>query len=195
MRVNNPSRRTPFIPPPAPPGLLAPGVQHPSRTDRVGSGPWPVTYASVGGFQLFQQDTGLSGYSGYSVAPAWAALPEDQKEAYRARAEARRREAWADFESRLARKDAGLPAPPPPQPAPAPSASFLARFPGLVYPNPNPVLPLSAFGVFRDELVAGDGGLSFGEVLARWEALTDEQRTPYEIRAWQSGKAARAAAA
>jgi hypothetical protein len=53
-----------------------------------------------------------------------------------------------------------------------------------VHPNPNPILPLSGFEVFRDELVAGDGGLGFGEVLARWEALTDEQRAPYDQRAW-----------
>ena len=49
--------------------------------------------------------------------------------------------------------------------------------------------------MFRDELVAGDGGLGFGEVLARWEVLTDEQEMLYENRAWQEKKAARAAAA
>ena len=144
MRANNPSRRTPLTPLPVPPGLLAPGVQPPSQTDCVGSGPWPVTYGFVGGFHLFQQDTGFSD-SANDAALGWAALPEDQKEAYRARAEARRREAWASYERRLACKDAGLPAPPPPQPIRAPSASFLARVPGLVHPNPNPILPLSGF--------------------------------------------------
>jgi hypothetical protein len=51
------------------------------------------------------------------------------------------------------------------------------------------VLPLSGFEVFRNDLVAGDAGLGFGEVLARWEALTDKQRSPYEIRAWEAKKA------
>ncbi|KAK4251740.1 hypothetical protein C7999DRAFT_27818 [Corynascus novoguineensis] len=190
MEANNPSRPTRFTPPPVPFFLLPPGVQLPSPSNRFGSGPWPTctTRKSVGGFELFYQDTGCSGLDSANRAAAdWAVLPEDQKEAYRARAEARRREAWAEYETRLARKDAGLPDLPPPQPARAPSPSFLARF-GLVYPDPNPnrVLLLSGFEVFRDELVAGDGdgGLGFGEVLARWEALTDAQRMSYERRSW-----------
>jgi hypothetical protein len=61
----------------------------------------------------------------------------------------------------------------------------------MVWPNPNPVLPLSGFEVFRNDLVAEDPGLSFRDVLARWEALTDQQRAPYEIRAWEANKAVR----
>jgi hypothetical protein len=72
--------------------------------------------------------------------PLWAVMPKNQKDTYRARAEAKRREAWADYEMRLARKDA----------------------------NPNAVFFLSAFQLFRNEQVAGNGGgVGFGEVLAR----------------------------
>ena len=55
--------------------------------------------------------------------PLWAVLPENQKNTSRARAEAKRREAWADYEMRLARKDS----------------------------NPNTVFPLSAFQLFLNE--------------------------------------------
>ncbi|KAK3311649.1 uncharacterized protein B0T15DRAFT_389398 [Chaetomium strumarium] len=161
-------RRTPLTitPPPVPSA-----VPVPSRVDLVGSGPWPDTYGygGVGGFQLFQQDTGSPDFA-CDAAPGWAALPEDQKEAYRARAELLRREAWADYELRLAYDDAGLL--------------------GLAYPNPNLAPPLSGFEVFRNELVAGDGGLGFWEVLAWWEALSHEQRTSYEVRAWEVRAAA-----
>ncbi|KAL2023285.1 hypothetical protein VTK56DRAFT_3023 [Thermocarpiscus australiensis] len=187
MRVFWPRRSALFIPPAVPPSLLASSSHPPSRTDLMGSGPWPIMDMPTGGFYVFLQDTGLSGFS---VGPGWAALPKDQKEAYRARAEARRREAWANFESRLARKAAESSAPPLPQPAPAQPAILLPRFPGPVYPSCDPVLPLSGFELFRDELVAGDGGLGFWEVLERWEALTDEQRAPYDIRAWEANKVA-----
>jgi hypothetical protein len=63
------------------------------------------------------------------AVPLWAVLREDQKDAYRAQAEAKRREAWADYETKLVRKDA----------------------------NPNAVFPLSAFELFRNEQVAGNG--------------------------------------
>jgi hypothetical protein len=183
MRANNPSRRTSFTPPALPPsapslpGLRPPGIPHPSQTDRLGSGPWPITHRSIGSFQLFQQDTGFSD-NAYGAETLWAALPEDQKEAYRARAEAQRRDAWASYETRLARKDAGLMESPPPPPPPF----FFEHF-GLLYPSPKPVLRLSGFEVFRDELVASHGMMGFGELLARWEGLPDEQRGPYEKRA------------
>ncbi|KAK4233231.1 hypothetical protein C8A03DRAFT_39079 [Achaetomium macrosporum] len=168
LRARNPKRRIPVTHPPVPRGILGPGDQPPSRTDMVGSGLWPPTHAAVSGFQVFRQDTDPSSFA-YTLAPDWAALPEDQKEAYRARAEALRREAWAEYERTLACKAAGLPLPP---------ASSM----------------LSDFEVFRDDLVAGDGGLGFWEVLARWEALTDEQRQPYKIRASQARRAALTAA-
>ena len=72
--------------------------------------------------------------------------------------------------------------PPPLHPRPPPPPEFFEKF-GLLYPSPKPVLRLSGFELFRDELVASDGELGFGEVLARWEALTDEQRRPYDNRA------------
>ncbi|KAK3301715.1 uncharacterized protein B0T15DRAFT_514968 [Chaetomium strumarium] len=160
----------------------------PSRTDMQGSGPWPVTYAGTSAYQLFGEDTDSPSDLPFAAAPRWAALPEQQKEVYRAQDEARRREAWADYERRIACKDAGLPAPPPPRPVPPPSADFLEYF-RISDPTRNPVLPLSGFEVFRDDLVAGDAGLGFGEVLARWEALTDQQRDMYEMRAREAKKA------
>lgn len=183
MRADNP-RPTPLPPPVnAPISLIPAGVPLPSQADRVGSGPWPIAYGSAGAFRFFQED---SGSSANAAVPLWAALSEEQKEPYRARAEARRREAWGHYERRLARKDAGIPFPLPANPAPPPPGSLmrLAVF-GVAYPNPNPELPYSGFEAFRDELVAGDGALGFWDVLARWEALTDNQREPYESRARQ----------
>ncbi|KAK3291665.1 uncharacterized protein B0H64DRAFT_409699 [Chaetomium fimeti] len=136
--------------------LLPPNVPFPSLYDRIGSGPWPASHRSIGGFNVFHRDTGFSGSDSASLAAQlWAPLTEDQKEAYRARAEVKRREAWAEYETRLARQDA----------------------------NPNGGFRLSGFQVFRNEQIAGNDGVGFGEVLARWEALTREQREPYEQRA------------
>jgi hypothetical protein len=159
MKASNPNRR-PFRLPPQPthPALLPPGVPQPSWSDINGAGPFPVNGGSVGAFQLFADDEGHPVHK-YQAAAAWAALPEDEKGVYRARAEAIRREAWAEYETRLACKDAGLPQPPYPKPAGAPPPHIQAaldRHPGMVWPNPNPVLPLSGFEVFRNDLVAED---------------------------------------
>jgi hypothetical protein len=109
---------------------VPPGAPLPSLNDRVGWGSWPASHYSVGGFHLFHQDTGFLGPDAVNRAvPLWAVLREDQKDAYRAQAEAKRREAWADYETKLVRKDA----------------------------NPNAVFPLSAFELFRNEQVAGNG--------------------------------------
>jgi hypothetical protein len=148
--------------------LIPPGVPHPSVTDYGGSSPWPASSRSVGAFYLFHEDTGFSGPdSACRAVPLWAMLLENQRDAYRARAEAKRREAWADYETRLARKDA----------------------------NPNPAFPPSAFELFRNEQVAGidGGGVGFGEVVARWEALTPAQRGLYDQQVWQAERAGRPA--
>lgn len=67
-------------------------------TDRFGSGPWPPTAQPRSPINVFHNDTHLSGYD---VEPGWSALSEDQKEAYRARSETFRREAWAEHERAL----------------------------------------------------------------------------------------------
>ena len=131
----------------------------------------------------------------------WGILPEDQKDVYRARAEARRRESWARYEQGIARKDAGLPPQEPRepgQPTPEPPAHIVefSERAKVAYPKPKPMhVELFAFEMFRDELVAGEGALGFGEVLARWEALADRQRSLYEVRAYEKRRAARAVAA
>ncbi|KAH6857102.1 hypothetical protein B0I37DRAFT_412971 [Chaetomium sp. MPI-CAGE-AT-0009] len=82
--------------------LIPPATPLPSLYDRIGSGPWPDSHRSVGAFDLFHQDTGFSGSdSANRAVQFWATLPEDQKDPYRARAEAKRREAWAEYETRL----------------------------------------------------------------------------------------------
>jgi hypothetical protein len=189
-------RPRPLAPPPPPPefakGYLPPGVRPPWLTEPP-LGPFPVVYGALNGYDIFQRDSDFPD-SAHDAVPAWIALPEDQKESYRARAETRRREAWADYETSLARKDAGLPGPPRSNKGPPPPASFLEYF-KVVWPNPDPVeLPLSGFEVFRNELVAGDGALGFGQVLVRWEALTDNQRMVYEMRARDAERAAERAA-
>ncbi|KAH6650529.1 hypothetical protein F5144DRAFT_49626 [Chaetomium tenue] len=148
-----------YTPQPDDPFQLIPaGVPRPSLSDRVGSGVWPGLGLSVGGFWLFYQGTGFSGPDAVNRSvPLWAELPEDQKDVYRARAEAKHREAWAYYETMLARKDA----------------------------SPNAGFP-SAFELFRKEQVADNGEMGFREVLAGWEALTDEQRRMYKQRAWEA---------
>ena len=134
--------------------------EKPSQIDLIGLGPWPYIDARIGGCDVFGEDTGLTGCG---LHPAWSLLSEDQKEAYRVQAEARRREAWARFEQMLAQRAAGS----------------LDRLDSL-----------SPFEVFHDELVAGGAELGFWEVLARWEALPNEQRGLYHQRAKKANNAA-----
>ncbi|KAG7284931.1 hypothetical protein NEMBOFW57_009546 [Staphylotrichum longicolle] len=149
-----------------------------------GSGPWPYFNAPEGGLRIFMEDTG---FTGTGILPAWSVLPEEQKEAYRARAEARRRDAWAAYEGLLAQKDAmSTLAAPRPAPTAAPGALPLEGPPRRHDLNPSP-RPIRVYGfeLFRDEIVAGDGGLGFWEVLARWEALPGRQQALYDNRARQ----------
>jgi hypothetical protein len=166
LAIDTSDLATKYTPLPNDPFQLIPaGTPLPSLYDRFGSGPWPDSHRSVGAFDLFHQDTGFSGSdSANRAVQLWATLPEDQKDPYRIRAEAKRREAWAEYETRLTEYE-----------------TRLARQDA----NPNAVSPLSAFQLFRnDQVAASNGGVGFGEVLARWEALTDEQRGLYERRAW-----------
>jgi hypothetical protein len=165
---------------PLPDWYLNPWGPHPPlKTDLEAPGPWPITYGhGIGPFKLFQRDTGLSdiGYtSAKEAATAWAALSEDEREAYRAKAQTGRRAAWAQFEGMLAAKDlikaGGTPT---------------GTYPGWV----KDLKMTSAFEVFRDELRASDAGLGFWEMLERWEAMSDEQRAVYDQRAWAAVRAA-----
>lgn len=105
------------------------------------------------------------------AVPLWAALPEDERNAYRARAEAKRREAWAEYGKRVAaQKESDN-------------------------PDTNGAFSLAAFGLFCEEQVAGDSSKGvqpgrFTEVLAGWEALTDEQGRVYGRPAREVNKAA-----
>jgi hypothetical protein len=149
----------------------------------------------VGGYHLFQEDTGLYGFD---LDAGWYFLPEEKMEVYRARAEARRREAWDEFEVELAARGA---------------ASYSTALPGTEEdvavartgngpsPPPEPVKRLfpdgppplvrlffvSGFKLFRGELEAG---LDYWEVLKIWECLIDEQRAPYDARARVKNRAA-----
>jgi hypothetical protein len=135
----------------------------PSQTDLFATGPWPSFVSPLGAVYVFQQDTGCFGYDLY---PGWAALSEEQKEAYRARAEARRREAWGGLERALARRAGANSSSSSPSSSSfsreqqqvnfwgnaAPPELIRARFPGLV--RRRPVVPVSGFELYRDELVA-----------------------------------------
>ncbi|KAK1767908.1 hypothetical protein QBC33DRAFT_537703 [Phialemonium atrogriseum] len=163
----------------------------PSRTDLFGSGPWPPAATPRDPIALFRDDDTHHHLSGFDVLPAWSALPEDQKEAYRARSETLRREAWAEHETAVAEGTSpfALPGREQRQPRPGNLAGLESggeRFPGV------PGMPtiITGLKVFRDELGAG---MEFQEVLRGWDALTEGQREAYEARANAANAAARAA--
>jgi hypothetical protein len=134
------------------------GVARPvPDADRNAPGPWPPGGVErTGAFRLFEQDA-EPGCCGFTIdSPEWHCLPEDQKAAYRARAEARRREAWAEFETACA-----------------------ARGP----PAPGSVPPSSGFEHFR---LGPGADVEFAEVLRRWEAFSKRQRSEWETRAWSA---------
>jgi hypothetical protein len=110
--------------------------QPPSDSDLYGSDPWPDFNRGRGAFRVFQDD--LEPCS-YDSASGWRSLPKDQKAVYRTRAEALRREAWAQFE-----------------------ISCAARGPA----RPGSARLTTGFECFRDRLGTAVG---FQEVLTRWE--------------------------
>ncbi|KAL2266867.1 hypothetical protein VTJ83DRAFT_4144 [Remersonia thermophila] len=161
---------------------------HPLPSDMGHRVPCPGGFDSVGAFQLFAQDYYGSPALVSQSAAAWAALSEDEKGAYRARAEAARRQEWADYEIQLTRKDAGLPQLPPSGPLPLLLQALLVQRPDLEWLLYNRVLPCTGFEVFRNDVVAEDPRLGFWDVLARWDALTHQQRAIYEIRSLEINK-------
>lgn len=140
----------------------------PSPIDLFGSGPWPNTYERRGAFHLFQEEANLSGWD---VEPGWHSLPEEHKDAYRARAEAARRAAWVEFETILI------------TPPPTRLENHLwssAR--NVLLPPHTLTLIVTGFELFRDE--QPEAGLEYQEVVRRREALTEKQRKVYDNEAW-----------
>lgn len=123
-----------------------------SDADLFGARPWPHGERGTGAFRVFQGD-GLPPGSCDSES-AWHALREDQKAVYRARAEALRREAWAEVERSRAAGDPTAPKP----------FGFLTR----------------GFEAFHDSLGAGVG---FEEALRGWDGLTAGERAGWRMAA------------
>lgn len=167
----------PPAPPPRWPGAVQwPGpprpVPRPSPGDEFGYGPWPRTFDPRGAFTIFKDETNLRGID---VQPWWHFLPEEQKKAYRARAEASRLAAWAQFESTLVN---------------TPPSTRLENYlwfgtmtkKGIEKRNTLKDV-ITGFELFRDEQPEGTG-LAYEEVVTSWETLTEEQRNAYDERAW-----------
>jgi len=133
-----------------------------SDADLFGAGPWPHGERGTGAFRVFQRD-GLRPGSCDSRS-AWHALGEDQKAVHRARAEALRREAWAEVERSRA---AGDPT------APKPFGSLT-----------------EGFEAFHDNLGAG---VRFEEALRGWDGLTAGERTGWAWAANRAEREAREA--
>ncbi len=77
-------------------------------TDYKISAPWPPDHRKqVAAFTVFEEDIEPGCAGSTFDSPEWYRLPEAQKDAYRARAEALRREAWAEFEKACAARVPG----------------------------------------------------------------------------------------
>ena len=147
----------------------------PSPTDLFGAGPWPDTHPPLGALDLFSSEAPpfLSGFAVHQ--PGWSSLPEPHKDAYRARAEAARRAAWAEFEAALAR---------------TPPAERLQNY----LWSRQALLPLhvltrvvTGFELFRQDVGEAGAGqvlpVEYWEVVRGWEGLSAEQRRGYDERA------------
>ena len=148
--------------------------QGPSPTDLFGAGPWPDTHPPVGALDLFSNEAPAS-LSGFAVhQPGWSSLPESHKDAYRARAEAARRAAWAEFEAALTHT-----------PPAVRLQNFMWSRQALLPPH---VLTrvVTGFELFRQDVGAAEAGqvpVEYWEVVRRWEGLSAEQRRGYDERA------------
>ncbi len=134
------------------------------KTDRdSGAYVWAETAERRDPWDLFREDTGLGGFD---LAVQWEEkLSEEEREAYRARSAALRRESWVEFERFLAER-----ARQPPRPAgsvPIREGEPLPKFPPTY---------VSAFEVFRDELEAG---VEYWDAVERWLALSERRRRAY----------------
>lgn len=154
--------------------------------------PWPPMVMERHPIHLFQWDTQSSFRESHS---RWPALPEDQKEAYRARSETLRQEAWAEHETAMAE---GTSPYSDPRNDMAHRQSLLWKITNLECRAQKVPLPTSrvkpphitGLKVFGEELGAE---MEFQEVLRRWEDLTKGQREAYDAGATATNTAAFAA--
>lgn len=71
----------------------------PPRSDLFGLAKWPPKALALGPMLLFRRDAKVSGFY---IEQGWWELSEDEREAYRARAETLRLEAWVEYETAVA---------------------------------------------------------------------------------------------
>ncbi|EEY23467.1 predicted protein [Verticillium alfalfae VaMs.102] len=168
-----------------------------SQADFQG-GPWPPASAVElrSAMQIFMNDSNIRGHdSGLQ----WSALPEAEKETYRTRSEAIRREAWAWFDTAIAEDpDRFNPNRVAPNRVPlevhvpqteggkqryqdvARERDFCRRYEKQVYGMPKIITGL---GLFCDERSVGTGSQEFHEALQIWRAMSQEQRDKYNEEA------------
>ncbi|KAM0281211.1 hypothetical protein ACHAQH_003642 [Verticillium albo-atrum] len=189
------------LPPRLPSWLPPPPV---SKEDQFG-GPWPpVAFGEARPpLGVFMNDRCITGYD---VHPAWSALPEGEKEAYRAQSEIERRNAWAWYENAIAEDhNRFYTAPPPPTPEGstkryadvAREQESRRRYEresqyGTVLKPGEPSRPrkITGLGVFCDELGVGERSKAFQEALGKWRALPEEQTETYKAKAAAANAAA-----
>jgi hypothetical protein len=153
-----------------------PPIPLPSPSDQWGIDNWPPGSNRYSPVRLFAEETNLWGWH---VVPGWFALPENLKEAYRARCETLRREALTEYEKA---QSEGTPfySPFMNQRLQYPTNPFPPERMGQSIPNiPETSSTISGFMVFCDELE----GMELDEKFERWNALTEEQKRPYNERA------------
>lgn len=149
------------------------------KTDRDSGGAyvWAQTATRRDPWDLFREDTGLGGFD---LAEQWEEkLSEEEREAYRARSAALRRESWVEFERFLAERARQPPRPP--GGVPIPEGEPLPKFPPSY---------VSAFELFRDELEAG---VEYWDAVERWLALSEGRRRAYGKKTVPLNAAARVA--
>ncbi|CRK12121.1 hypothetical protein BN1723_009607 [Verticillium longisporum] len=168
-----------------------------SQADFQG-GPWPPASAVElrSAMQIFMNDSNIRGYD---AGLRWSALPEAEKETYRTRSEAVRREAWAWYETAIAQDpDRFNPTRVAPHRVPlevhvpqteggkqryqdvARERDFCRRYEKQVYGMPKIITGL---GLFCNERSVGTGSQEFHEVLQIWRAMSEEQRDKYNEEA------------
>ncbi|KAH6691965.1 hypothetical protein EV126DRAFT_482125 [Verticillium dahliae] len=168
-----------------------------SQADFQG-GPWPLASAVElrSAMQIFINDTNIRGYD---AGLRWSALPEAEKETYRTRSEAVRREAWAWYDTAIAEDpDRFNPHRVAPHRVPlevhvsqteggkqryqdvARERDFGRRYEKQVYGMPQIITGL---GLFCDKRSVGTSSQEFHEALQIWRAMSGEQRDKYNEEA------------
>ncbi|KAI9154793.1 putative het domain-containing protein [Paramyrothecium foliicola] len=146
-----------------------PPIPPPSSDDHLGTNHWPPIGNHCSALNLFATETGLRSIF---LHPAWFALPEYRKDAYRARCEALRREAWAKHERELA-DGTSVFCKPIGEPRPRNELTGTRRY------ERAPRVQFNGIMMLREELV----GMELDEIFARWDAMSNEEKQVYEARA------------